>query len=59
MCRLDCVVTNPEGIPRFGVEFQGGYHEMEEQQTKDNFKRLIMNDVGLEIQYYDYSDFKK
>lgn len=59
MCRLDCVVTNPEGIPKFGVEFQGGYHEKEEQQTKDNFKRLLMNDVGLEIQYYDYSDFKK
>lgn len=58
MCRLDCVVTTPEGIPKFGVEFQGGYHEKEEQQTKDKFKHLLMNDVGLEIQYYNYSEAK-
>ncbi len=58
MCRLDFVVTNPEGIPKFGVEFQGGYHENKEQQIKDSFKLKLMNEIGLEIQYYKSSDLK-
>lgn len=59
MCRLDFVVTNPEGIPKFGVEFQGSYHENKDQKVKDSFKLKIMNEIGLEIQYYNSSDLKR
>jgi hypothetical protein len=58
MCRLDFVVTNPEGIPKFGVEFQGGYHDNKDQQIKDIFKLNLINEIGLEIQYYKSSDLK-
>lgn len=58
MCRLDFVVTDQNGLPKFGVEYQGGYHQNPEQKIKDEFKRQIMNESGLEIQYMNYSDIK-
>lgn len=56
MCRLDFLITDQNGMPKFGVEYQGGYHENENQKVKDDFKRKLMNEAGLEIKYYDYSD---
>lgn len=56
MCRLDFVVTDQHGMPKFGVEYQGGYHESKEQKVKDDFKKLIMNEAGLEIKYFTASD---
>jgi hypothetical protein len=55
-CRLDFVVTDPNGMPQFGVEYQGGYHEKEEMKEKDAFKRNLITEAGLEIKYYTYSD---
>lgn len=58
MCRLDFLVTDQYGMPRFGVEYQGGYHENTEQKVKDEFKLKLMNELGLEIQYKTHLDLK-
>lgn len=58
MCRLDFVVTDQNGMPRFGVEYQGGYHESKEQTVKDKFKLKLMNELGLEIQYKTHLDLR-
>ena len=55
-CRLDFLITDEDSNSKFGVEFQGGYHEDEEQKVKDRLKREIMNEVGLEISYMTNKD---
>ena len=55
-CRLDFVITNQNSLPKFGVEFQGSYHQNSDQKIKDDFKEALLNEVGLSIQYYTYAD---
>jgi len=43
-------------LPKFGVEFQGSYHQNSDQKIKDDFKEALLNEVGLSIQYYTYAD---
>jgi hypothetical protein len=57
--RLDFVVTQQDGTPRFGVEFQGSYHKDKEQKQKDEFKELVLAEVGLPIQYITSKDIKE
>ncbi|RMD65828.1 DUF2726 domain-containing protein [Candidatus Pacearchaeota archaeon] len=47
--RVDFVVCEPDGKPKFAVEYQGGYHESAEQRKKDRFKKLVLNEVGLPL----------
>ena len=56
MCRLDFVITDQNSLPKFGVEFQGSYHQNSDQKIKDDFKEALLNEVGLSIQYYTYAD---
>ncbi|NCD07571.1 MAG: DUF2726 domain-containing protein [Spirochaetia bacterium] len=57
-CRLDFVVTDREGVPEFGVEFQGSYHTDGDQYKKDEFKEMLLNEVGLNIQKLTTEDLK-
>ena len=60
-CRVDFIVCDQEGIPKFAVEYQGGGHESEEQRVKDLFKKRVLNEVGLnlrEIRKRELSSFE-
>ncbi|MEJ2637157.1 MAG: DUF2726 domain-containing protein, partial [Calditrichia bacterium] len=48
-CRADFVVCDFEGCPEFAVEYNGGYHEGGQQTERDEFKRRILNEVGLPL----------
>ena len=55
-CRIDFIVCDLEGIPEFGVEYQGGYHKSKEQMKKDDFKVKILNEIGLSLRQINYQD---
>lgn len=47
--RVDFVICEPDGKPRFAVEYQGGYHKSKEQREKDQFKKILLNEVGVPL----------
>ncbi|MEJ2635555.1 MAG: DUF2726 domain-containing protein [Calditrichia bacterium] len=56
-CRSDFVVCDFEGYPEFAVEYNGGYHEDGQQTGRDEFKRRILNEVGLPLRVINRQDF--
>jgi hypothetical protein len=56
--RLDFVVCDPEGKPRFAVEYQGGYHKSADQEKKDKFKEMVLNEVGLPLRQITSKDLR-
>ncbi len=51
--RVDFLVCDPEGMPRFALEYQGGYHKDGKQQAKDKFKECVITEAGLCLQQID------
>jgi hypothetical protein len=50
-CRVDFLVCDNEGNPLCAFEYQGGYHNSENQVTKDEFKKQILLESGIPIYY--------
>lgn len=49
-CRLDFVICDENGLPKFAVEYQGGYHTDTEKIIKrDLFKEQVLETVGLKL----------
>jgi hypothetical protein len=49
-CRLDFVICDENGLPKFAIEYQGGYHTDTEKTIKrDLFKEQVLKTVGLEL----------
>lgn len=58
--RIDFVITNADGVPKFAIEYQGGYHEdSADQIEKDKLKRRILKEVGVHLIYVNYTDLSK
>ncbi|MEJ2637191.1 MAG: DUF2726 domain-containing protein [Calditrichia bacterium] len=57
-CRVDFVVCDFEGCPEFAVEYNGGYHEDGQQTDRDEFKRRILNEVGLALRVMGRQDLQ-
>lgn len=57
-CRIDFVITNREGVPYLAYEYQGGYHENEEQIKKDNFKTIILCEVKIPLKHITSGEIK-
>ena len=45
--RIDCVVCDDEGYPKACYEYQGGYHESDVQKQMDDFKKKVVQEVGI------------
>jgi hypothetical protein len=56
--RIDCVACDSEGIPYRAFEYQGGHHKDGEQTKKDDFKKLILEEVGLPLREVTSQDWK-
>lgn len=48
-CRVDFLVCDNTGKSELAVEYHGGYHEADEQKTKDAFKEKLLGEVGLPL----------
>jgi hypothetical protein len=48
--RIDFLVCDSEGKPQTAYEYQGGHHKDKDQLEKDEFKRLILKEVGLPLE---------
>lgn len=49
-CRLDFVVCDENGFPKFAVEYQGGYHsDTKKVISRDLFKGDVLNEIGLTL----------
>lgn len=58
-CRVDFLVCDPEGMPEFAIEYQGGYHKSTERKDKEEFKEAILNEVGLPLRKITSKDLKE
>jgi len=56
--RVDFVVCDPEGKPKFAVEYRGGYHKSGDQGKKDEFKQVVLNEVGLPLRQITSKDLR-
>lgn len=57
-CRVDALVCEENGEPRFAVEFQGSYHSEKQQKVKDELKKRIIEEAGIPLNYFTSKDLK-
>ena len=58
-CRFDFLVCNREGIPLGVFEYNGGYHKRDDDQKfRDQFKRDVLQYLGIGLTIIDATNFK-
>lgn len=48
--RIDYLICDANGIPIRAVEYQGSYHQSEEQHKKDRYKKALLMEIGLPME---------
>jgi Protein of unknown function (DUF2726) len=56
--RVDFLVCDSEGKPQIAYEYQGSYHKDTDQFKKDEFKRLVLKEVGLPLEEITHEDLQ-
>lgn len=52
--RVDCVICDEDGYPLFAAEYQGSGHNEPKMKVKDEFKKMILINAGIPINYYRF-----